>query len=67
MHFDTEKLISLVEARPALYDKTLKSYSDRQIKQKLWADISATLIGRWELLTPQEKTEIGKINLALFI
>lgn len=55
---DNEKLIELVEARPALYDKKLKSYSDRIIKDKMWRQIYECLIEGWTNLDIKEKTQI---------
>jgi len=36
---DVEKLISEVERRPPLYNKNLKEYSDRNLKDKLWYEV----------------------------
>jgi hypothetical protein len=44
---DTEKLIFELEKRPALYDKKLKEYSDRNVKEKLWGEVCANVISSW--------------------
>jgi hypothetical protein len=36
---DIEKLIWEVDRRPPLYNKNLKEYSDRNLKDKLWQEI----------------------------
>jgi hypothetical protein len=36
---DIEKLILEVERRPPLYNKKLKEYSDRNLKDKLWYEV----------------------------
>ena len=40
---DTEKLIQAVQKRPALYDKSERDHSDRDIKANLWEAIQAEL------------------------
>ncbi|XP_046994364.1 uncharacterized protein LOC124606426 [Schistocerca americana] len=35
---DSERLIAEVEKRPALYNRKLKEYSDRNLKEKLWGE-----------------------------
>lgn len=56
---DSETLIPLVEARPALYDKNLKEYSDRNIKQELWLEICGIMVTDWLQLSAEEKTQVG--------
>lgn len=41
---DTETIISEVEKRPALYNKHLKEYSDRNVKEKLWGEVCRRII-----------------------
>jgi len=36
---DIELLISLVESRPILWDKTLDKFSDRNEKRKAWKEV----------------------------
>lgn len=64
---DNQKLIELVEACPALYDKKLKSYSDRIIKDKMWRHIYECLIEEWTNLDIKEKTQIGKYDIIIII
>ena len=40
---DTEKLIQAVQKGPALYDKSERDHSDRDIKANLWEAIQAEL------------------------
>jgi len=37
--FDSEKIKSEVQKRPALYDKATPVYSDKHCKQKLWTEV----------------------------
>lgn len=40
MDVDAEKIITLVEARPALYNFTFKEHHNRDVIDKLWLEIS---------------------------
>jgi hypothetical protein len=40
--FDTELLISLVEVRPVLWDKTGDIYKDRNETKKVWTEVLFT-------------------------
>lgn len=57
---DTDLLISEVEKRPALYNKQLKEYSDRNIKEKLWTEVCGKVIENWNDLTSKEKKHKGE-------
>lgn len=52
---DTDRIIVEVEKRPALYDKALKDYSDRNIKEKLWTEVCANVVPKWHELSSAEK------------
>lgn len=58
---DSDILISEVEKRPALYNKELKEYSDRNVKEKLWAEVCAQVIPNWNDLPAREKKTRGKM------
>jgi hypothetical protein len=57
---DIEKLICEVEKRPALYNKNVREYSDRNLKQKLWCEVWESVVESWSELPAEEKTEKGK-------
>ena len=40
---DTELLISLVELRPALWDKSVENYKDREETRKAWKEVCVGL------------------------
>lgn len=40
---DIEFLITLIQDRPMLWDKTLDSYKDRNVTKKAWQEISIEL------------------------
>lgn len=59
---DTEVLIKEIEKRPALYNKQLKEYSDRNLKEKLWAEVSVQVIPNWNELAAKDKKTKGKFE-----
>jgi hypothetical protein len=61
-----EKLILEVERRPPLYNKKLKEYSNRNLKDKLWYEIYESVVTNWSELPAEQKSEKGML-LFLFI
>ncbi|XP_076045702.1 uncharacterized protein LOC143027943 [Oratosquilla oratoria] len=57
--FDTEKFISEVESRPALWDLNDDEYSSRDLKRKNWDEL-VTIFLKKEV-SPAEKNEFGKL------
>lgn len=55
-----ENLICTVQNRPALYNKSLKEYADRNEKTKLWNEVCEVMIPNWSDCTPEERTIKGK-------
>lgn len=39
---------------------TLKEYSDRDVKCKLWIEIGSIMVAKWEELSDQEKNKEDK-------
>ena len=54
---DIEKLILEVERRPALYNKKLKEYSDRNLKDTLWYEVYESVVTNWSELAAEQKSE----------
>jgi hypothetical protein len=52
-----EKLILEVERRPALCNKKLKEYSDRNLKDKLGDGIYESVVMNWSELPAEQKLE----------
>ncbi|KAJ8939003.1 hypothetical protein NQ314_011253, partial [Rhamnusium bicolor] len=50
-----ETLIEEIEKRPALYLKSLKEYSDVNLKKKLWEEVCVVVVSHWNELGPEEK------------
>ncbi|XP_069359086.1 uncharacterized protein [Maniola hyperantus] len=55
-----EILISLIEKRPVLWDKTLNIYKDKVAKAAAWREICVILMEDFEKLEQEERQEFGK-------
>ncbi|XP_056641520.1 uncharacterized protein LOC130448258 [Diorhabda sublineata] len=55
-----ENLIEEVEKKPALYKKSLKEYSDANMKKKLWEEVCEAVVVDWNSLSAEEKTNKGR-------
>ena len=58
--FYTDLLISLVEARPVLWDKTDDSYKDRNETRKAWREVCICRQEGFETLGDAQKNAFGK-------
>ncbi|KAI4466250.1 hypothetical protein MML48_3g00007178 [Holotrichia oblita] len=54
---DIDLLIAEVEKRPALYNKQLEEYSDRNMKEKLWGEVCVKICCNWMELSGKEKLQ----------
>jgi hypothetical protein len=63
---DIGKSICKVERRPPLYNKKLKEYSDRNLKDKLWYEVCKSVVANWSELPAEQKSEKGTL-IFLFI
>jgi len=61
--FDTDLLISLVEARPMLWDKTDDIYKDRNKTKKAWREVCICLQEDFEALGDVKKTLLVSIAM----
>jgi hypothetical protein len=46
--FDSKRLITEVEKRPALYNKATPEYSDKHCKEKLWIEVCEAVVLNWK-------------------
>ena len=60
---DAEVLISLVEPKPVLWDKTLDIYKDRIATRKAWEEVCLALKPDFESISDTEKNAFGKYFL----
>jgi len=61
--FDTDFLISLVEARPVLWDKTDDIYKDRNETKKAWREVCICLQEDFEAVCDVKKTLLVSIAI----
>lgn len=59
-NYPVEVLIKGVRERPALWDKTLEIYKDREERKQAWEQIFRILEVHFDELTRQEKRVIGR-------
>lgn len=59
LEIDIEHLISLVETRPALWDRTADGYKDNTTKTTAWNEICSILNIRFRLLNERSKARYG--------
>lgn len=62
-----EQLIDEVEKRPALYKKSLKEYSDANLKKKLWEEVCVAIVDNWTNLQNKEKIEQGRTHFTRYL
>ena len=60
LNIDIEILISEVQARSLLWDKSLNKYSDRYLKRAAWKEIFILLYPDYEKVSSQNQKLIGK-------
>lgn len=60
---DVDLFIAEIQKRPALYDKSLQEYAEKNIKDKLWAEVCEVMLENWKTMTPQEKREKSKLTV----
>ena len=61
--FDIDLLISLVEARPVLWDKTDDIYEDRNERKKSWTEVCICLQEDFETLGDIQKNALLSIAI----
>ncbi|KAG5889463.1 hypothetical protein JTB14_016442 [Gonioctena quinquepunctata] len=58
---DIKFLLSLVEERPALWDKTSELYKDKIARDAAWREICVILDDEFDELEPKERQEFSKL------
>ena len=58
--FDSERLITEVEERLALYNKATPEYSDKHCKEKLWVEVSEAVVTNWSRMDTTARVATGK-------
>lgn len=57
---DNDLLITLVEQRPVLWDKTLDAFKDRDATRKAWCEVCKELRSDFSDLDDKEKNSYGE-------
>lgn len=65
MECDIELLISEVQQRPAIWDKSLEIYKDRIATTNAWREVFNTFNADFETMSSSEKKKYGKQNLII--
>ncbi|XP_013195788.1 uncharacterized protein LOC106139006 [Amyelois transitella] len=60
INVDLDHMISLIEMRPMLWDKTSDDYKSRHLKTAAWHEICVLLLDNFECLTLHEQNEKGR-------
>jgi Alcohol dehydrogenase transcription factor Myb/SANT-like len=60
MNINTERVISEVQLRPALWDLSSPIYKDRDAKMSAWREICNALFHDFEDKPDSEKKDVGK-------
>ncbi|KAK0157061.1 hypothetical protein PV328_011945, partial [Microctonus aethiopoides] len=55
--FDTDKFITCIQEKPALWDKSAKEYSDKNAREKAWIEVGENFHEDWAELEAKEKEE----------
>jgi len=58
--FDSERLITEVEKRPALYNKATPEYSNKHCKEKLWIEVCEAVVPNWSRMDTTARVATGK-------
>lgn len=66
MSFDTDKFISEIQSRKAIWDLQSEEYANRDLKKKQWEEI-VELFGGEELSDEEKKTQVSKKCHLFFI
>jgi len=57
--FDSERLITEVQKRPALYNKVTPEYSDKHCKEKLWIEVCEVVVPNWSRMDTTARVATG--------
>lgn len=66
-NIDLDFFISLVEARPVLWDETNDNYKDKHVKTEGWKDVCRTIFESFDDKDIKEKLNWVSTNIYLFL
>ena len=65
--FDSERLITDVETRPALYNKATPAYSDKNCKKKLWIEVCGAVVPNWSRMDTTARVATGSVKKRFYV
>lgn len=63
LDIDNEILISLIQERPVLWDKTLDIYKDRDATRNAWREVCVEIRSDFDVLDERQRNDFGKYIL----
>ena len=57
--FDSERLVTEVEKRPALYNKATPECSDKQCKENIWIEVCEAVVQNWSRIDTLARVVTG--------
>lgn len=66
-NIDCDLLISLVEERPVLWDKTIDDFKNKNLKTEGWKDVCRNIFHDFDDKNDKEKTRLGKLIFISYI
>ena len=64
VNIDNELLISLVQERRVLWDKTLEIFKDRNTTRNAWREVCVEIRSDFDELEDKEKNALGECNIS---
>lgn len=64
LDIDNEILISLIQERPVLWDKTLDIFKDRDATRNAWREVCLGIRSDFDVLEEKERNDFGKYILS---
>lgn len=63
MNINQELLITLIQERPVIWDKTIDDYKNKRLKYDSWKEIFIHFQPTFEDLSGDEKNKFGKLQI----
>jgi ATP adenylyltransferase/5',5'''-P-1,P-4-tetraphosphate phosphorylase II len=62
-HFDTDKFIEIVRARPVVWDINSDDYASRTLKKDAWNELLHLVINDFDIFSEEHKEKASEYNL----
>lgn len=64
---DIDYLITLIQEREIIWDKSNVDFKNKNLKTKAWEDISKVLFPDYENFTAERKNKVGEFTVQIFM